>query len=59
MNLDINKIKSKFITVPYRGFKSLPNSLQEILNDETKPSFTTGSPLRVSFNHKHQIARQL
>jgi len=57
MNSDLNKIPTNFITVPFKGNKSLPGSFQNILGGHVKPSFTTGLPLRVTFHHKHQIAR--
>jgi len=59
INCDINKINTKFVTVPFKGRKSLPNSLHYVMDENTKSSFTTGSPLRVSFNHKHKIAREM
>ena len=58
INCDVNKISTKFVTVPFKGRNSLPNSLHSLMDQNTKASFTTGSPLRVNFNHKHNIARQ-
>ena len=58
INTDINKVRNKFVTVPFKGRNSLPNSLHCSIDDNTMISYTTGSPLRVCFNHKHKIARQ-
>lgn len=57
INVDTNKISNKFVTLPFKGRSSIPKSLKEFLNDSTKTCYTTGSPLRVVFNHKHNIAR--
>jgi hypothetical protein len=57
INTDTNKLYTKYITVPFKGRVSLPNSLHPFIESNIKPSFTTGVPLRVSFNHKHKIAR--
>jgi hypothetical protein len=59
INVDTNKVCNKFVTLPFKGRNSIPLSLKEFLNDNTKTCFTTGSPLRVVFNHKHNIARNM
>jgi hypothetical protein len=58
INTDTNKLHNKYITVPFKGRVSLPISLHTFLDTNIKPSFTTGVPMRVNFNHKHEIARQ-
>jgi hypothetical protein len=58
INTDLNVNEIKFVTLPFKGRSSVPSSLSKILDNNVKASFTTGSPLRVSFNHKHNIARQ-
>jgi hypothetical protein len=59
INVDTNKLYNKFVTLPFKGRSSIPTSLKEFLNDSTKTCYTTGSPLRVVFNHKHSIARNI
>ena len=58
MNCDVNKVRTKFVTIPFKGRNSMPNSLHSLIDESTKAAFTTGLPLRVSLNHKHKIARQ-
>jgi len=58
LNKDLNNYPTKYITLPFKGPNSTPNSLRQYLGENIKPCFTTGSPLKVTFNHKHRIASQ-
>jgi hypothetical protein len=57
INKVVNRNITKFVTIPFKGKNSVPISLSQFIDDCNVTSFTTGSPLRVSFNHKHSIAR--
>ena len=58
LNTD-SKCKSiQYITLPFKGKQSVPSSVSNLLNDNLKTSFNTGTPLRVLFSHKHKIARE-
>jgi hypothetical protein len=57
MNTDVNHTNINFVTIPFTGTTIKPFSLTEFLNESFKTSYTIGSPLRVTFNHKHIIAR--
>ena len=58
INIELNRVTNKYITVPFKGRNSVPASLSVFLNHSVKTCFTSGLPLRVNFNHKHSIARQ-
>jgi hypothetical protein len=58
MNTDLNRVPTIYVTVPYKGRSSVPSSLSVFLTDVNKTCFTSGSPLKVKFSHKHSLARQ-
>jgi len=58
INVDLFTDKPIYITVPFIGRNSIPDSLSPFINERTRPAYTTGTPLRVTFNHKHVIARE-
>jgi UDP-N-acetylglucosamine transferase subunit ALG13 len=55
INIDRNIINNKFVTFPFKG-RSLPPSISPYMSESIKPCFTSGTPLRVIFNHTHRIA---
>jgi hypothetical protein len=58
INIAVNTNLNKYVSIPFKGRNSIPISLNPFLEDElVTVSYTTGSPLRVLFNHKHRIAR--
>jgi hypothetical protein len=57
LNIEANSHLPAFITLPFKGRNSLPSSLLPLLNKNITPTYTTGTPLRVTFSHKHNIAR--
>jgi hypothetical protein len=59
INVDMNINLNKYITIPFKGRRSVPNSLLPHLNDGVKTCMTSGTPLRVIFNHSHRIARSI
>ena len=58
INVELLTDNPIYITVPFIGRNSIPDSLSPFINERTRPAYTTGTPLRVTFNHKHVIARE-
>ena len=58
LNKDTNKNSIRYITLPFKGSNSVPMSLRQYLNKNVKTCFTTGSSLKVYFNHKHRTASE-
>jgi hypothetical protein len=57
LNNNISEHVNRYVTVPFIGCHSVPQTLSTILHDNIRTTYNTGTPLRVFFNHKHIIAR--